>query len=110
MTIFDYLLAFTVLGIAGIFRKRGFVGMMLGTALALFLRFVCHFISGWALWTNLESFEFFGISFSAGQPVLYSLLYNGSYMFPEMIFTMIAAPAIYKGIEKFISSNNKQEQ
>lgn len=106
MIIFDYLIAFTVLGLAGIFRKFGFVGIMLGTALAIFLRFVSHFISGWVLWTNLDAFEFFNISFSAGQPVLYSLLYNGSYMIPEMIFTMIAAPLVFKGIDKYLKSRH----
>ncbi len=106
MVLFDYLIAFTVLGLAGVFRHFGFGGIMLGTAMAVFLRFVSHFISGWVLWTNLDAFEFFGISFSAGQPVLYSLIYNGSYMFPEMIFTMLAAPLVYKGIDRFLRSRN----
>ena len=35
-----------VIGIAGIFRKKGYVGICCGTALAVALRFVCHFISG----------------------------------------------------------------
>ena len=110
MMIFDYLAAFTVLGIAGIFRKHGFFGIMLGTALALFLRFVSHFISGRFLWTNLEAFDFLGISFAEGQPSLYSLIYNGAYMIPEMIFTMIAAPLIYKGIEKYLKSRESHAQ
>ena len=42
----DYLAAYTVLGVAGIFRKKGAVGWIAGTMIAVFLRFVCHFISG----------------------------------------------------------------
>ena len=33
--IFDYLLAFTVIGLAGLFRKRGRIGMIIGIALAM---------------------------------------------------------------------------
>ena len=44
--LFDYIIAFTVLGIAGIFAKKGYAGICGGVALAIFLRFVSHFISG----------------------------------------------------------------
>lgn len=81
---FDYLIAFTVIGLAGIFRKSGKVGMLSGVVLALFLRFVCHIISGTFIfdiwlpedWSN---------------PFLYSLAYNGSFMLPELILTGIGA-------------------
>src|SRR5574344_2085066 len=39
----DYICAFTVLGFAGIFRKAGFKGIIFGTVLVLFMRFLCHF-------------------------------------------------------------------
>lgn len=101
----DYIIAYTVLGIAGIWRNRGSVGILSGTALAVFLRFVSHFVSGIVLWTNLEQFELFGRSW-VNRPVLYSLIYNGMYMLPELIFTMIAAPFIYQRIEKYLSGRN----
>ncbi|MBQ0111155.1 MAG: energy-coupled thiamine transporter ThiT, partial [Oscillospiraceae bacterium] len=44
--VLDYLLAFSVLCLAPIFKKRGTVGIVLGTALAVGLRFICHFLSG----------------------------------------------------------------
>ena len=81
----DYLAAYTVLGVAGMFRKKGAVGWIAGTMIAVFLRFVCHFISGVVIW---KSFGALWDGFSTDNSVLYSLLYNGSYMLPEMIFTL----------------------
>ena len=52
----DYIVAYTVIGIAGIFRKKGYVGICCGTALAVALRFVCHFISGAIIFANFDEF------------------------------------------------------
>ncbi len=85
--IFDYLIAFTVIGLAGIFRKKGLMGIIGGVSIAIALRFVSHFISGciffdiWSTWDNVY---------------LYSLAYNASYLLPELIFTLIAAIVIFK--------------
>lgn len=58
----DYLVPFTLIGLAGVFRKKGTAGMFLGIVLALSLRFLSHFISGVVLWTNVEQFALFGRS------------------------------------------------
>ena len=86
--ILDYLIAYTVLGLAGIFRKNKY-SPLIGTALALTLRFVSHFLSGYIIFANFDKFIVFGQTFS-GKPFLYSLLYNGSYMLPELILTCFA--------------------
>ena len=84
---FDYILAYTALGIAGIFRKKGVWGAALGTGLALFLRFFSHFLSGVILFRSYEMFN---------SPFLWSLAYNGSYMLPEMIFTAVGVFFLFK--------------
>ena len=86
----DYIVAFTAIGLAGAFRRHGTVGMVLGVVMAVVLRFLSHFLSGVLLWANFKQFEFFGHSFE-GRPVLYSLVYNGSYMLPELVMTVIGA-------------------
>ena len=88
--IFDYIVAFGVLGLAGIFRKKGITGMIGGIALACGLRFLSHFISGVVLWANLEQFVAFGQEW-VGRPVLYSLCYNGIYMLPETVMNGVGA-------------------
>ncbi len=89
----DYILAFSVLGLAGIFRKKNIAGWIVGIALAVGLRFLCHFLSGVIIW---KSFGELWEGFSTDNTILYSTLYNGSYMLPEMIFTILGAVALLK--------------
>lgn len=93
--LFDYVIAFTVLGIAGIFAEKGYAGICGGIALAIALRFVSHFISGFVIFKNLEQFEIFGGVF-VNRPFLYSVAYNGFYMLPELVITLIAAAIIFR--------------
>ncbi|MDR0983888.1 MAG: energy-coupled thiamine transporter ThiT [Ruminococcus sp.] len=90
----DYIFAFGVLGITGFFRKSSYIKQLLGVAFAIFLRFVCHFISGVTIWKNFEQFDFFGND--VVNPYLYSIVYNGSYMLPEMVFTVLAVGVFLK--------------
>ncbi len=91
----DYILAFTVLGFAGVFRKKGTAGVILGIAMVCVLRFLIHFLAGVILWTNFEQFIAFGKEW-VGHPVLYSICYNGVYMLPETIFTTLGALFLFK--------------
>lgn len=81
----DYVLAFMALGTAEFFArpfKNRTVGVAVGTFVSGFLRFLCSFLSGVLIWGNLTD----------GLPAwTYSLVYNGSYMLPETLLTMIAA-------------------
>ena len=89
----DYVLAYTSLGIAGICRNDGAAGWLGGTILAVYIRFLFHFLSGVVIW---HSYGELWNGFSTDNTVLYSLLYNGSYMLPEMIFTGIGAYVLFK--------------
>ena len=106
MCVLDYLVAFSVLGLGGIFRdkvKNPGTALSLGSIVALGLRYVSHIasgyilFSGWAEWFfTQEGFPAWGAklveSLSPGMlGFVYSLVYNGMYMVPEMIFTAIAA-------------------
>lgn len=85
IALFDYLIAFTVTGLGGLFRniKNQAVGLGLSAFTAGVLRFVCHFISGITVWSGFAD---------ENMPVwLYSLTYNGAYMLPETITLIIGA-------------------
>ncbi len=85
---FDYILAFGALGLAGLWRKRGTLGMSLGVALACVIRFISHFISGAIV---------FAVFCPEGWNVyLYSIAYNGSYMLPELIITVVGAILLFR--------------
>ena len=99
----DYIVPFTLLGLSGIFAKKGVLYITLGTAFAVILRFLCHFASGYIIFANFEKFVVLGSSF-VGRPVLYSLCYNGLYMLPELIITVVATALIFRfsQVNKFI--------
>lgn len=87
----DYIGAFFVLGIAGIFRKKGLPGWICGISLSVVLRFVFHFLSGVIIW---HSYGELWQGFSTENTWIYSFLYNGCYMLPELIFTLAGAVAL----------------
>lgn len=90
----DYILAFTVLGVAGVFRGRlGSQGAELtaGTVLACVLRYVFHVISGCTVWA--------GLSIPDSQALLYSLAYNATYMVPETLVTVVGAIYLSKVLD-----------
>ncbi len=89
----DYIGAYSVIGVAGVFRNKGFAGWVGGTVLAVFLRYVFHVLSGIVIWHSVGSIW---EGFSTDNEVLYSLVYNAAYMLPEMIFTLIGAIALLK--------------
>lgn len=100
--ILDYLLAFAVLGFSGLFRntiKNSSVAFMAGSAVGIFLRFVCHFISGAFVWDTILGDT--GLNWAG---ILYSLTYNGSYMGPELVITLVAG-AIFCRIFDFTKPN-----
>ncbi len=73
----DYPLAFGALGLAGFFRKFPLIGVAVGIA----GRFVCHFISGIVFFATYAP--------SGMSPALYSALYNAYYLVPEFIISSI---------------------
>lgn len=102
----DYVLAYTVLGLGGIFKgkiKKDSVALALGVLVALLARYIIHIISGaifygaWAEWFfTQEGFYSIGEkileSFSGtGLAIVYSIFYNGLYMIPEIIITFVVA-------------------
>ncbi|WP_196595158.1 energy-coupled thiamine transporter ThiT [Pectinatus frisingensis] len=75
--LFDYPLPYMVLGLAGYFKNRIYLGVLIGIT----ARFLCHFISGVA---------FFGSYAPAGMsPYWYSLIFNASYLLPELIICLL---------------------
>lgn len=93
--VLDYLLAYTVIGFAGVFRSKGYLGICIGTGLSVVLRFVSHLISGAVIFANFEQFVAFGTEW-VGRPWFYSICYNGAYMLPEMILTVVGAAILFR--------------
>ena len=119
MCLMDYVLAYTALGLGGCFRGKlpKNAALVWGSLVALGMRYLSHIFSGyilfsgWAEWFfTQEGFPAWGASLVSGlSPQLlgwvYSVVYNGMYMIPEMILTAAAALLISRvpGIAEKIS-------
>lgn len=95
----DYLIAFTVLGLAGLFRRRP-SSLYLGTLMGSAARFLVHYVVGATIWASNMPESFFGMTMTT--PWFYSLLYNGAYMLPDAILTLAAAKLLYTPMKKYI--------
>lgn len=88
----DYVLAFGVLGCAGLVARRFKANKVLGASIAtlavIFGRFFCSFLSGILIWS---------VYAPEGTPVwIYSLGVNGSIMIGEMITTTVVMAVLVK--------------
>lgn len=99
--LFDYVVAFGAVGLAGIFKDKKY-GLILGTITASFARFVSHFISGVTIWRLAvgDEVELFGRVFGGESAVLYSLIYNGSYMLGNMILALLVVSVLNVPLKK----------
>lgn len=109
MCLLDYVLAYTLLGLGGLFRNKmgsRSTELMCGSIVALSCRYLAHIVSGyilfagWAEWFfTQDGFPAWGASLVASLSptmlgIVYSVVYNGLYMVPEIILTAIAAALV----------------
>ena len=111
----DYIIPFTLLGLGGIFRNVKFtkndsanpvIAAALGALLVTVLRYISHIVSGAVIWYALD------LEWYADDPThivhrygawAFSAIYNGIYMIPEIIATVVGTPLLTKAL-----SNVKQ--
>lgn len=119
MIIIDYFLAFTVLGLSGIFAgkcKNAACELASGCLLTTFMRYVLHILSGYIFFKGYAEWFFSQDGFDTGAKILstfngevifwlYTVIYNGLYMIPEIILTVLAAAIVgrYRKIASFKS-------
>ena len=102
----DYVLAYTLLGLGGIFKgkfKKPAAELAFGAFVALLLRYLVHIVSGAIFYGAYAEWFFTQEGFySIGEKILgtfsgsslaiaYSIFYNGLYMVPEIILTTVVA-------------------
>jgi thiamine transporter len=92
--LFDYPLASMSLGLAGYFQNN----KLLGVIVAVFMKFICHFISGAV---------FFGSFAVKGQSAIaYSLIYNSTMFFEGAICLIIVAILPIKMLSKMLKTDS----
>lgn len=104
--ILDYLAAYGVVGLAGIMRgnylkayqnkKRGnmIAAIIIGTLIGSLLRYVMHVITG---------VLFFGM-FAEGNVLIYSVVYNATYMIPVFLLAAAVCSALFAAAPKLVDA------
>lgn len=89
----DYVGAFTVLGLVGIFKKNKNQTpvLVIGAAVVCVLRYICHVITGCTVWA--------GVSIPTADGMAYSLVYNAAYMIPETVVTVYVIVLISNAVD-----------
>ena len=105
--ILDYLLAFSPLGLAGLFKGKAW-GIFPGAVVGCTGRFIVHYISGVTIYRIVAPTEVPGLGVY-GNASLYSLVYNGSYMLPNMLLAMALAALIYIPMKRYLSGADIQK-
>ena len=95
----DYLVAFTPLGLAGLFKGKKW-GIFAGAVLGGAVRFLVHYISGVTIYRIYEPTELPGVG-TFDNAVLYSLAYNGVYMLPNILLCVAIAGILYVPLKKY---------
>lgn len=72
----DYPVAFGLLGLAGFFQKRPYIGVSLGIS----GRFLAHFFSGIIFFASYAP--------EGMNPAVYSAIYNGGYLLVELVISI----------------------
>lgn len=120
--VIDYILAYSCLGLGGLFKNRiknPMASLLLGTTVCILLRYFMHIISGyiffgsWAQWFFADSSGLSQIGAlkgfcdwvmnnlsGNGLSLFYSVIYNGAYMIPELLITLIVTPVVYRVLKK----------
>lgn len=95
----DYILAYSVLGLAGLFSKtRG--GFFLGSLVGGLARFFVAWVVGATIWAEYMPESFFGMTMTS--PWFYSLLYNGSYIGLSLLLCLVVGAIVCKPLGKFL--------
>ncbi|MBR4173450.1 MAG: energy-coupled thiamine transporter ThiT [Clostridia bacterium] len=97
MSIFlDYIFAFGILGIAGFFKTTVW-GMVSGSAVAILGRFFFSLMSGVFLFASYAP--------EGQSPWIYSIIYNGSYMLPELLIAIAVLVTLYLSAPKLFTKS-----
>jgi len=102
--LFDYIVAYSVLGLAGMFKnkiKSPQTSFALGSAVVCLIKYLTHFLSGYILFSGWAEWFFTeGGGVNYGSTILnaysgntlsaiYSLIYNGLFSIPELLISTI---------------------
>jgi len=103
--VFDYTLAYMVVGLAGLCRGRT-SGAVWGSVIGGTVRFLVHYISGITIYAAYMPDSFMGMTMTS--PYIYSALYNGAYMVPNTVIAVVAGLLLAKPLGRYLTGSDLQ--
>ena len=101
----DYIVAYSVLGLAGLFHKmKG--GYFIGTLVGGLARFVVAWVVGATIWAEYMPDTFFGMTMTS--PWFYSALYNGSYLIVNIGLCLLLGALLWNKMGKYLRGEDLQ--
>lgn len=103
--LFDYIIPFTLIGLAGLFsncvftrneRVNKLLTVLVGAVTVMLVRYLCHIVSGVVVWYALDLVWYAddpGHIVNRYGPWTFSAIYNGTFMIWEIAVTAIGAAA-----------------
>ncbi len=95
----DYLLAYTVLGLAGLFHRKK-QNLAWGILLGGLARYLVAFVVGATIWAEYMPESFFGMTMVS--PWIYSALYNASYLVPCLLLCLLVGLLLQKYLRSYL--------
>lgn len=94
----DYFVAYTIIGLAGFFRHRANRAVMACVVAGLAQYFV-FWLAGVLIWGEWMPEEFLNMPMT--NPGIYSLIYNGTYMIPNILISAVAIGLLAKPLGRY---------
>lgn len=88
--IIEYPVAFGMIGLTGMFRKKRVFSAVSGAGIAVFIRFLIHYTVGVLVWWYIYPFP---VEYGR---YLWPLVYNGSFLLPEYIISVVILSIVVK--------------
>ncbi len=106
--ILDYVVAYGVLGVAGIMKNRTHQKAALhGVYIGVALRFIVHVISGVINYFDIAANQDGLLGIGTNSPIMFILVYNIPYLLVSFLLTMIVAPMAVNFIKGYKTGDRK---
>ncbi|MCL2589235.1 MAG: energy-coupled thiamine transporter ThiT [Oscillospiraceae bacterium] len=96
----DYFVAYTVIGLAGLFFRRAGTFAVLAVFLAGFAQYAVFWLAGGLIWAEWMPEAFLGLPMA--NPWFYSLLYNGVHMLPNILICAVLMGVLTVPLGKYL--------
>ena len=95
----DYFLAGTVIGLAGLFYRKGSGWPVVAVMAGGYAQYAVHWLAGGLIWADWMPPEFLGMPMA--NPWFYSLIYNGVYMLPNILICAVVTGLLAVPLGKY---------